>query len=435
MASSSRTPLDDAMEESFDQLLDQQFENMFVELSNSEEVAKKNRKRAYFDRKREEGHVLLWNDYFSDNAIFPLQTFRRRFRMKKPLFLRIVDRLSSELMFFQHRRDATGRFGHSPIQKCTAAIRLLAYGYASDAVDEYLRMGETTAMSCLENFTKGIISFVGDEYLRAPTATDLRRLLNIGKIRGFPGMIGSLDCMHWEWKNCPTAWKGQYTRGSGKPTIVLEAIASQDLWIWHVFFGPPGTLNDINILDRSPIFDDILQGRAPNVKYKVNGREYHLAYYITDGIYPKWVTFIQSIRLPQSRKATLFATHQEAARKDVERAFGVLQARFHIIKNPALVWDKEKIGNIMKACIILHNMIVEDERDGYNTQFDVSEFLQVEGNQTPQVDLSYSTGMPLNIENMMGMRNQLRDQNMHQQLKNDLVEHIWRKFRNNQQDN
>jgi len=127
------------------------------------------------------------------------------------------------------------------------------------------------------------------------------------------------------------------------------------------------------------------------------------------------VTFIQSIRLPQSRKATLFATHQEAARKDVERAFGVLQARFHIIKNPALVWDKEKIGNIMKACIILHNMIVEDERDGYNIQFDVSEFLQVEGNQTPQVDLSYSTGMPLNIENMMGMRNQLRDQNMHQQ--------------------
>jgi len=273
------------------------------------------------------------------------------------------------------------------------------------------------------------------KYLRAPTATDLRRLLNFGKIRGFPGMIGSLDCMHWEWKNCPTAWKGQYTRGSGKPTIVLEAIASQDFWIWHAFFGPSGTLNDINILDRSPIFDDILQGRAPNVKYKVNGREYHLAYYLTDGIYPKWATFIQSIRLPQSRKATLFATHQEAARKDVERAFGVLQARFHIIKNPALVWDKEKIGNIMKACIILHNMIVEDERDGYNTQFDVSEFLQVEGNQTPQVDLSYSTGMPLNIENMMGMRNQLRDQNMHQQLKNNLVEHIWRKFRNNQQDN
>ena len=113
--------------------------------------------------------------------------------------------------------------------------------------------------------------------------------------------------MHWEWKNCPTAWKGQYTRGSGKPTIVLEVVASQDLWIWLAFFGPPGTLNDINVLDRSPIFDDVLQGRAPRVHYVVNGHQYHLPYYLTDGIYPKWSTFIQSILYPQTPEAQLFA--------------------------------------------------------------------------------------------------------------------------------
>ena len=82
--------------------------------------------------------------------------------------------------------------------------------------------------------------------------------------------------MHWKWKNCPTAWKGQYSRGSGKPTIVLEAIASYDLWIWHAFFGPPGTLNDINVLDRSHVFDDIIKGQAPQVTFFVNGSEYHL---------------------------------------------------------------------------------------------------------------------------------------------------------------
>ena len=42
------------------------------------------------------------------------------------------------------------------------------------------------------------------------------------------------------------------------------------------------------------------------------------------------------------RKATLFATHEEAVRTDVERAFGVLQARFQIINNPTLVLNKEK---------------------------------------------------------------------------------------------
>uniref|UniRef100_A0A0D3EDK9 Uncharacterized protein n=1 Tax=Brassica oleracea var. oleracea TaxID=109376 RepID=A0A0D3EDK9_BRAOL len=226
-------------------------------------------------------------------------------------------------------------------------------------------------------------------YLRRPTPADLQRLLDIGEHRGFPGMIGSIDCMHWGWKNCSTAWKGQYSRGSGKPTIVLEAVASYDLWIWHAFFGPPGTLNGINVLDRSPVFDDIIKGQAPQVTYSVNGREYHLAYYLTDG-----------------PKAVLFAQRQEVVRKDVERAFGVLQARFAIVKNPALFWDKLKI-----------------------------EFLQGEDNESSQVDLTYSTYIPTNIANMMGVRIRILDRQMHQQLKDDLVEHVWCKFGRDEDNN
>uniref|UniRef100_A0A0D3DVX0 Myb-like domain-containing protein n=1 Tax=Brassica oleracea var. oleracea TaxID=109376 RepID=A0A0D3DVX0_BRAOL len=164
------------------------------------------------------------------------------------------------------------------------------------------------------------------------------------------------------------------------------------------------TLNDINVLDRSPVFDDIIYGRAPQVNFSVNGIEYHLAYYLTDGIYPKWATFIQSIPIPQGPKAVLFAQRQEAVRKDVERAFGVLQARFAIVKNPALSWDKVKIGKIMRACIILHNMIVENERDEYS-QYDVSDFQQGEGSRSSHVDLNYST----NIANQMGVRTRIRD--------------------------
>jgi len=200
------------------------------------------------------------------------------------------------------------------------------------------------------------------------------------------------------------------------------------------FFGPPGTLNDINVLDRSPVFDDIINGQAPQVNFTANGRDYHLAYYLTDGIYPKWATFIQSIPIPQGPKAVLFAQRQEAARKDVERAFGVLQTRFAIVKNPALCWDKVKIGKIMRACIILHNMIVENERDDY-TQYDVSDFQQGEGSGSSHVDLTYSTDIPTNIANQMGVRTRIRDRQAHQQLKGDLVEHIWRKFGRDQDTN
>ena len=55
--------------------------------------------------------------------------------MNKELFMRNVDGLSENVPFFQQRRDATGRLGLSPLQKCTAAIRLLACGDAADTTN------------------------------------------------------------------------------------------------------------------------------------------------------------------------------------------------------------------------------------------------------------------------------------------------------------
>ena len=126
--------------------------------------------------------------------------------MNKPLFKHIVDRLSNEVQFFHQKKDITGRLGLSTLQNCKTAIRVLAYGYALDAVDEYLRLGATTTRLCVENFVEAIINLFGNEYLRRPTPDDLQRLLYIGELCEFPRMIGNINCMHWEWKNCPTAW-------------------------------------------------------------------------------------------------------------------------------------------------------------------------------------------------------------------------------------
>uniref|UniRef100_A0A0D3CU29 Uncharacterized protein n=1 Tax=Brassica oleracea var. oleracea TaxID=109376 RepID=A0A0D3CU29_BRAOL len=79
-------------------------------------------------------------------------------------------------------------------------------------------------------------------------------------------------------------------------------------------------------------------------------------------------------------------------------------------------------------------MIVEDERDGY-TQFDVSEFQQGENNRSSHVDLTYSTDIPTNITNMMGVRTRIRDRQMHEQLKADLVELVWSKFGRDEDNN
>ena len=336
------------------------------------------------NRDRVEGHERLYRDYFATPCVYE-SFFRKRFRMSRPFFPRIVNEIEQYDSYFIQKTDAVGVLGLSSLQKITAAYRIFAYGTLADSVDEYIRIGESTAIESLRRFVKDVIAMFGNHYLRSPINIDIARLLQTGERRGFPDMLGSIDCMHWKWKNCPTAWQGMYTGHCHEPTIILEAVASQDLWIWHAFFGLPGSLNDINVLDKSPVFTLLANGHAPPVNYIINDHEYRMRYYLADGIYPNWSTFVKTIPCPQGLKKKYFAKAQESARKDVERTFGVVQARFAIMRGLARFWDEETLADIMKTCIIMHNMVIEDEGDIDNNDFDGSD-----ANPSIQVSHAYA---------------------------------------------
>ncbi|XP_029144610.1 uncharacterized protein [Arachis hypogaea] len=118
--------------------------------------------------------------------------------MRRHVFLRIADALSNVYPYFQQRVDATGRRGLSPLQKCTVKIRMLAYGVGADAVDDYVRIGESTTIEYLEKFVEDVISVFEDENLRKSKPNDVQRLLQMAEGRGFPSMLGSIDYMHWQ---------------------------------------------------------------------------------------------------------------------------------------------------------------------------------------------------------------------------------------------
>ena len=84
-------------------------------------------------------------------------------------------------------------------------------------------------------------------------------------------MFGSLDCMYWMWKKCPTAWQGQFQNKDGCRSVILEAIVDQFTWIWHTFFGLPRGNNDINVLDKSSLMLDILCGEGPQLLHGMLG--------------------------------------------------------------------------------------------------------------------------------------------------------------------
>ena len=113
-----------------------------------------------------------------------------------------------------------------------------------------------------------------------------------------------------------------------------------------------------------------------------------------------------------------FAKSQESARKDVERAFGVLQARFSIVRGPTRLWKLEMLKDIMKACIILHNMIVEDERNANELDFTYD---TMDERPTATVIPERSS----ELLKFINTQHCIRDKEIHSKLQADLVEHQW----------
>ena len=97
--------------------------------------------RRTFQRGHLQGDQQLQADYFAEDATYSDDMFRRRFRMHRSLFLRILNAVTQYDQYFVQRRNAAGQLGFSPYQKMTAALRMLAYGASADSLDEYIRMG------------------------------------------------------------------------------------------------------------------------------------------------------------------------------------------------------------------------------------------------------------------------------------------------------
>jgi len=92
---------------------------------------------------------------------------------------------------------------------------MLALGMCADAMDEYCRTSESNVLECMKWFFKVVWAEFESYHLHQSTREDFEKQLEINATRGFPGMFASLDCMHYEWKNCPVAY-GLCPRACGK---------------------------------------------------------------------------------------------------------------------------------------------------------------------------------------------------------------------------
>ncbi|ETV69556.1 hypothetical protein H257_14792 [Aphanomyces astaci] len=245
----------------------------------------------------------------------------------------------------------------------------------------------------LRRFCSGIQSLYKDSSLREPNESDCQRLLRDAQRVGWPGMLGSLDCSHYAWKNCPKAWAGQFQGAKGRPTVILEAVSDMRGRIWHAYFGMPGANNDINVLDSS----NMLHGSI--------------------GVFVKTVPNAKSLREKAFQKA------QESRPMDVERMFGMLQARWHVLTRPCELWDRSAMHHVVITCCVLHNMVIDDEMDDDSCDLEFLNDLQPDDPFVATGEIEHAT-----LQSRIRAFVKLTDGVAHTKLLHDLVEHRWNLF-------
>lgn len=76
-------------------------------------------------------------------------------------FYYIMEGLCKTYPYFTQKKACTGCFGFSSNQKIASVLRLLAYGTATDSINDYLLISESMAGECLKRFNNAVAQRLG----------------------------------------------------------------------------------------------------------------------------------------------------------------------------------------------------------------------------------------------------------------------------------
>ncbi len=127
----------------------------------------------------------------------------------------------------------------------------------------------------------------------------------------------------------------------GKIVLLFDKVNSQtkmgtNHWFWRQYlikgygyiyiwrFKLVGSNNKINVLNRSPLIQDLLKGANVNINFKMNDNVHPHYYLLVNGICPWWPCFVFIIHEPKEKKCQHLSKLQEASHKDVKHYLNVL---------------------------------------------------------------------------------------------------------------
>jgi len=205
--------------------------------------------------------LLLKNEEVRDPDSFLGRRFRRRFRVPAPFFLDwLVPTARKENLFDRstNRKTFMLRQEQIPLEiKLLISLRMLGRGSTHDDVAEPSYVSESHCGVIFRQFIRNFSRLFKEEFIRLPDERQLRSIMEIYAAIGFPGCVGSIDCTHIRWWNCPSTLQNLCHGKEGYPSLAFQIVVDHSRRILYVSPSYFGSLNDQNICNVDPrIFND-----------------------------------------------------------------------------------------------------------------------------------------------------------------------------------
>lgn len=204
-------------------------------------------------------------------------------------------------------------------------------------------------------------------HMPLPTVRDFENVAaHYFKKWNFPNCLGSIDGKHIRVK-CPAKSGSMFYNYKIFFSIVLMAVVDANYRFLMIDVGAYGKDSDAGVFSNSPIYQNIENGTLllPKDQQLPNSEQIVPFVFIGDEAFPLRTYLLRPFprrRLQNIEPASYYNYRLSRARMSVECAFGICSAKFRILLK-SIETNVENAVHIVKAICILHNTIIDMEKD------------------------------------------------------------------------
>ena len=307
---------------------------------------------------------MIDNRHHHDVRTIDGRDFRKNFRVPAAFFDNIVQWFRGNGWIVKDF-DLFGRASVPLELKILACFEMLGRGVPAAVPAGLIGCDPKTIQLFFAFFVRTVALHLHKVHIKFPsTIAEIRECVATYDEENLPGCMGSVDCVHVPWPKALASQRSWYVGKEGIPTVAFEVIVSHNRKILSVSRPHPGAHNDKTIASMDPALHAI-RTLQPFITFAwqactaVGYAAYYGVYLICDGGYHLW-RIMQRCNVVTSDSKILFLMNLIAsARKDVECTFGIVKARFRILKVPLLTAELSEVNSIFTTCCIFHNMLLE----------------------------------------------------------------------------